>query len=327
MYDISVVVCCYNSSERIAATLDHLQSSELDGLSVEVIVVDNNCTDDTVAVAKALWARGDVAFKCVTESQPGLSYARKRGFDESSGEVILLVDDDNSLSPDYIRRMMNVFKKNPKVGIVGGVGELPPGLQVPSWFPQYQGRYALGPEDSASGSVGFVYGAGLAIRRCVLLELDKSGFKSQLSDRTAKSLTSGGDSEWCFAAKLLGWDVWRDSGARFVHCLPIDRYQEEYLIRLTKGIGESIPTLSIYTYFIRFRQSYLVLLVSLVAFLRSGINLGKWTLYRGAPSIVREERITYFSAVFKAWRVLLFNEYRQVLRNCAQVYSFNKRKV
>lgn len=327
MYDISVVVCCYNSSKRIAATLDHLQSSELDGLSVEVIVVDNNCTDDTVAVSKARWTRSEVAFKCVSEEQPGLSYARKRGFDESSGEVILLVDDDNSLSSNYIRRMMDIFKKYSKVGIAGGIGELPQGVQLPSWFHQYQGRYALGPEGSSSGSVDFVYGAGLAIRQCVLLELYESGFKSQLSDRSAKSLSSGGDSEWCFAAKLLGWDVWRDSGARFVHCLPVDRYEEEYLIRLTKGIGESIPTLSIYTYFIRFKQSYLVLLVSLVALLRSGISLSKWALIRRGPSIVREEKITYFSAVFKAWCVLLFNEYGQVLRNCARVSSFNKRKV
>lgn len=327
MYDVSVVVCCYNSSERIVATLDHLQLSELDALSVEVIVVDNNCTDDTVAVAKARWTRRDVAFRCVSESQPGLSYARKRGFDAASGEVILLVDDDNSLFPDYVCRIMNVFKKYPKVGIVGGIGELPRGVKVPSWFCKYQGRYALGPEGGASGYVDFVYGAGLAIRRSVLLDLHESGFQSQLSDRASSNLSSGGDSEWCYAAKLLGWDVWRDSGARFVHCLPIDRYTEKYLIRLTQGIGASIPTLSIYTYFIRFRRSYLVLLVSLIAFLRSGIRLSKWVLSRGGPGIVREEKITYFSAVFKGWRALLFNEYRQVCRNCARVASYSKDQV
>ena len=50
--NLSTVICCYNSSSRIETTLEYLAKQKLKDLSCEVILVDNNCSDATVEVAK-----------------------------------------------------------------------------------------------------------------------------------------------------------------------------------------------------------------------------------------------------------------------------------
>ena len=53
--DISVIICCYNSENRIVPTLEHLSRQTLGQLSCEIILVDNNCSDGTIDLAKKTW--------------------------------------------------------------------------------------------------------------------------------------------------------------------------------------------------------------------------------------------------------------------------------
>ena len=77
---VSVVICCYNSAWIIGRTLDALKNQNVrDGLSWEIVLVDNNCIDETVSVAQKTMEGCGIPFRIVEEKNPGLANARKKG--------------------------------------------------------------------------------------------------------------------------------------------------------------------------------------------------------------------------------------------------------
>ena len=72
----SVVVPCYNESAYIADTINSLRAQRFRG-GWEIVVVDNNCTDDTAEIARGLGAR------VVVEERQGVCSARQRGAEAS----------------------------------------------------------------------------------------------------------------------------------------------------------------------------------------------------------------------------------------------------
>jgi len=87
---LSVIVCCYNSSKFITACLEHIACQNLDGITLEVILVDNNCTDDTVNIALQAWRTCGSPFilRIIEEKVSGIAYARKKGVLEAKGEIL-----------------------------------------------------------------------------------------------------------------------------------------------------------------------------------------------------------------------------------------------
>jgi glycosyltransferase involved in cell wall biosynthesis len=64
------------------------------GLRWEIIVVDNNSTDNTFNIVKEFKKNSKVPVKYVKEEKQGLSHARNRGIRESKGRHIAFIDDD-----------------------------------------------------------------------------------------------------------------------------------------------------------------------------------------------------------------------------------------
>jgi glycosyltransferase involved in cell wall biosynthesis len=109
MKGVSVIICCYNSALRLPETLKHLAFQDLDKTNIkwEVIIVDNACKDNSVEVASNEWLKYPnctANFKIVTQSKPGLSYAREMGISESKYDLLLFCDDDNWFAPNLIRK-------------------------------------------------------------------------------------------------------------------------------------------------------------------------------------------------------------------------------
>src|SRR4249919_3030237 len=86
-HGISVIICCYNSSDRLAQTLEHLSRQIVPRqLSWEILLVDNASTDDTAEKALAIWNRllpGSQILCVLTETNPGQQFARIRGVKEA----------------------------------------------------------------------------------------------------------------------------------------------------------------------------------------------------------------------------------------------------
>ncbi len=241
---LSVVVCCYNSAGRLPQTLEHLLQQKTNDFNLEIIVVDNASTDSTSVMAEQIFGQqlAKDNYKVVTETEPGLSNARRRGHLTAQYEYILFCDDDNWLAPDYLQLVYDIMNANPAIGILGGKGEAVFEKVKPSWFDTYQLNFAVGPQapnTSGTSEIETAYGAGFTIRKTILDKLDALQFESLLSDRKGNQLMSGGDTELCIVTKYLGYKVCYNPGLTFKHLMPPGRMNWDYLKKLYFGFGRT----------------------------------------------------------------------------------------
>ena len=168
---ISVIICCYNSGERLPTTLEHLALQQVPKhISWELIIVDNHSTDGTTSAAEREWKKYfiDIPFQIVYEENPGLSYARRKGVKTASYEFLLFCDDDNWLDKNYLHYAYEIMVRNPNTGVLGGRSEGYFEQEKPSWFPHFEQAYALGRQMSATGIANrrrYLAGAGMVVRK------------------------------------------------------------------------------------------------------------------------------------------------------------------
>jgi len=96
---ISVCICTYNRSESLRRTLESL-ARQNDIKQSEVLIVDNNCTDNTAEVVGSFGER--LPIRLVRESQQGLAHARNRAAAEFRGDVLLFTDDDVRFGSNWL---------------------------------------------------------------------------------------------------------------------------------------------------------------------------------------------------------------------------------
>ncbi|WP_445371853.1 glycosyltransferase [Methylomonas sp. HW2-6] len=245
MIDWSVVVCCYNSEARIKETLHKILAAVENRTagSVEIIVVDNLCTDRTVDFAREVAAEnGFSGLKVVPESRPGLMYARIAGVMASSGRFIAFLDDDNWPALNYFDVAERVFVEHPNLGLFGCATSLPQTYEIPSAIQKYAGYFAIGhlPFESgilASGSS--VWGAGMAVRTEEIKAIFSSGFAPILVGRAQARQLAGDDSEIVHAVVISGNSVWYQDDVLVTHAVDPVRFNFDRLIKMHEGIGAS----------------------------------------------------------------------------------------
>lgn len=250
---VSVVICCHNSEWRLPKTLAHLVAQRAHpDIKWEVIVIDNASTDDTSPTAESSWPRNAPALlRIIREPRLGLSYARYKGIEEAKYEIVSFVDDDNWLCPEWVQTVSEIMRDNADVGACGGRSEAACEEEAPWWFGDYAKDYAVGVQAEITGDVtftrGYLWGAGLSVRKSAWSHLQSIGFTSLLTDRQGRALNSGGDSEICFALRLAGWRLWYDERLNLRHCIPSNRLKWRYLRRLYRGFGAATVGLELYS--------------------------------------------------------------------------------
>lgn len=246
---VSVVLCCYNSAKRLPETLNHLFAQQVpEGLSWEIIIIDNNSTDDTVQVASGcrdLYGK-DIAFRIVPQPVPGLSSARDKGIETAKYDYILFCDDDNWLDPNYVANGFAFIHPDATIGVAGGLAVAEPEPPVPSWFEQRISHYAVGDQEKFAAD-GWVYGAGSICRKNVLLQLKAMGWKQVTSDRLGDVYLYGGDNEICYMLKLLGYTIRYNASLTFKHFIPQERLNEGYIGK--SAFGSYLSGFFLYPYF------------------------------------------------------------------------------
>jgi glycosyltransferase involved in cell wall biosynthesis len=257
MHGISVIICCHNSAARLSATLRYLRRQEVSpSIPWEIIVVDNASTDGTADVALDNWPKDSAAtLRVVYEPRLGLSHARTRGFSEAKYEIVSFIDDDNWVSPNWIQLVSEIMVRHPDMGACGGYTEAVCEITPPSWFESYKRFYAIGAQANESGDIshkkGFLWGAGLSIRKTAWQQLVNHGFRPLLVDRQGTALSTGGDAELSYALRLAGWGLWYDPRLQSQHFLPADRFDWRYLRRLFRGVGAASVFHDLYHYALR----------------------------------------------------------------------------
>jgi glycosyltransferase involved in cell wall biosynthesis len=185
---MSVVIPAYNEADYLADALTSLQRQDFRA-EYEVIVVDNNSSDETATVAQSFGAR------VLHEAQPGVCAARQRGTVEARGEIVVSTDADTVHPVDWLSRLDAAFRAHPEAVAVAG----PCRYADPPWWaatfpPLWFAAVAAG--HRAFGRIFYLTATNVAFRR--------AGFPGY--DTT---LTQGGD-EVDLLRRLQRWGpvVW-----------------------------------------------------------------------------------------------------------------------
>jgi glucosyl-dolichyl phosphate glucuronosyltransferase len=176
-FDITAIVCTYNRSALLKESLSRIVAQQAEGLRYEVIVVDNNSTDDTRQVVESFAVSHPCPIHYLCERRQGVSYARNAGIAASRAPVLAFFDDDVLVSPDWLARIKQALDANPDVDYVGGKvlprwASAPPAwLVAENWAPIAAQDYGDEPFvlDATTGR-GLI-SANLAIRRRALDEV------------------------------------------------------------------------------------------------------------------------------------------------------------
>lgn len=139
VYEISLIICTYNRCRYLPEALESIREQTLSPQLFELIIIDNNSTDDTEKISRRFIASNpQLNTRYFFEEKKGLSYARNRGITESQSKIINYVDDDAILSKGYLEEMVHFFKSNPHA--CGAGGKVIPKYEngkEPEWMSKY----------------------------------------------------------------------------------------------------------------------------------------------------------------------------------------------
>lgn len=183
---ISIIICTYNRDKFIEDALKALVQQTLSPSDYEVIVVNNNCTDQTTEIVNAfIENHPNIAIRQIFESNQGLSFARNKGLQEAKYDVVSYIDDDGIAEPKYLEKIVRYFEEHPEV--VGIGGKVIPIYEVeePAWYNPFLRMMvtAIDFGDKTFKCKGKKYPAGCSMTYRKQLLLETGGFNNALKWR------------------------------------------------------------------------------------------------------------------------------------------------
>lgn len=237
---ISIIVCTYNRASLIHYCLESLTKQTLQQSLYEVIVVNNNSTDNTQKVADE-FAQQYPNFRVICESAISLSNARNRGWKEAQGEYVAYIDDDAQAVPDWCEKILKAFY-NVKPAPVGVGGKILPWYESspPIWFSDELETRTWGDEAGFLKPPGCAYGfsgSNMAFPRRIL---DRFGGFSTGFGMVGDKLRMGEDTEFFFRLYKNGkGKFWYDPKIQVKHFTPTTKFYLSYRLKRSYVAGTS----------------------------------------------------------------------------------------
>lgn len=110
---LSIVIPVYNEEDYLKSCLEMIARQTL--APKEVIVVDNNSTDDSLNIARSY-----PFVKVLKQSRQGVAYARDTGFNSVTADIIGRIDADTQLPDDWVETVINIFENKQYITAVSG---------------------------------------------------------------------------------------------------------------------------------------------------------------------------------------------------------------
>jgi glycosyltransferase involved in cell wall biosynthesis len=235
---VTVAICTYNPDPGLLArVLEAIMAQRAVPEGMEVIVVDNN-SSPPLARARFL---DSYAIRLLEEPMPGLTAARERAIGAAAGDVIVFVDDDIILESHYVATVVQQFRDEPTLGLLGG--RVLPEYEVspPAWFAEFEPwlairRYSADVHHETSAppySDHFPVGAGLAVRaELAAAYVEAASSDGRIEGRRGTALSSGEDLDMGLYALAAGYKIAVDGRLGATHVIPRGRMAPKYLRRL-----------------------------------------------------------------------------------------------
>lgn len=236
---VTVLICTYNRARLLRETLAELQSMSVpDGCTAEIVVVDNNSTDNTrLVVEEARRRESPIPVVYLAEERQGKSFALNTGLAHSQADVIALTDDDVLPAHDWLARIVEDFRTREVTFVFGKVLPRwsvapPPELLTDKaqdiWGPLAIVDYGDAAVDYRPENTGqrLPIGANLAFARHALVTI--GGWRTDLG-KVNNTLISGEDHE--IFMRLRRFELYAgyyDPAVRVRHFVPAKRLTRRY---------------------------------------------------------------------------------------------------
>ena len=288
---VSVVICSYNRAAYIGGALDSLYQQTASKDNFEVIVVDNNSTDDTEqVVAKWRAENQEGNFHYSTETNQGASFARNTGAAAAKGQWLCFMDDDAIATPTYIENIIQHIHAKPEA--IGFGGRIIPKYipSEPKWMSYYVsslvGNFDYAPTACAFENGKYPIESNMIVKKEVYDSI--GGFNTQIPGVVGTLRIGGEGKELFYKILALGHTIYYDPSICVHHVVEVKKLTPEYMYRVASGIGrgERTRTLNIS------RLAYIQKIVEYIFKLGASILLGIKYSLQGSPA--------------KAWPVIQF---------------------
>jgi len=240
---LSVIICTHNPrADYFPRVLEALKAQTLPKEQWELLVIDN-------ASKEPLAGKWDLSWhphtRHIREDELGLTPARLRGIKESTGDLLVFVDDDNVLEKKFFQAAVAVAAERRYLGVFGAAViepefEIQPSDALRPLLPLLALRrttvatWSNNPHDAAT----IPWGAGLCVTPDVANEyvgLVERLNITRIIDRNGWQLFSGGDDLFSWTASFSGHGFGIFPELRMTHLIPGRRLTEQYFLRLLEG--------------------------------------------------------------------------------------------
>lgn len=215
----------------LSATLDSFLAQNYPQSRYEIIVADNNSTDNTREIAGHYVGNSRVSVKYFFEERQGVHYARNNAAKQAIGDILYFTDDDMLADPALLDELVKVFALFPEVGCATGLILPLFEKEPPAWVRRclWNGYLSLTkkdkPEDLIVSKNDLAYSCHQAIRRDLFFQ--SGGFNPE---NTAGTWIGDGETGLNIKIKHLGHKFAYTSKSIIYHIIPQNRTTLKYLV-------------------------------------------------------------------------------------------------
>ena len=246
MLDFTVAIPTYNGANRLPLVLEKLRSQiNTENISWEVIIVDNNSSDNTSKIVQDYQSRFSefVSIRYLFEPQQGAAFARLKAIKEAKGTYIGFLDDDVLPEKNWIYAAYSFCQAHPQAGAVGGQihgdFEVEPPPEYKRVYPFLSIReHGSKPRLFEPNKLNLPTTASLVVSKKVWNESFPEHLT--LSGRVGSSMVASEDYELLLYIHKNGWEIWYNPNMESYHKIPAHRLERGYLLSLGRSCG--LPT-------------------------------------------------------------------------------------
>tara|TARA_B100000963_G_C22587597_1_gene653891 strand:+ start:129 stop:1043 length:915 start_codon:yes stop_codon:yes gene_type:complete len=238
---VSIVVATYNRCDFLEDCIKSYEEQNCDKSLFEVLIIDNNSTDDTEIVSKKLIEKyPELDVRYMIETNQGLSHGRNRGIRESKYNLIHFFDDDAVATSNYISTIIDTFERFPNAKAAGGKVLLNYFQGRPNWASVYMesifGLFDIGDTEMEFPRNNYPRGSNMTFKRELF---DEVGFFDGSLGRKGKIMLGGEEKEMFQRVYEFGASVIYNPRIECYHAVPESRTRMDFMRNQVVGIGVS----------------------------------------------------------------------------------------
>jgi len=236
---VTVAICTWNRAALLNQTLQSMRTLRIpEDVTWELLVVNNNCTDDTDEVIAR--HAGHLPIVRLFEPRPGKSYAANLATERAAGDLLICTDDDVVVHPDWLAAYVAAARRFPEmhyfVGLIDPIFEVEP----PKWIRRHLAKLRCvfvivnhGPIARELKHGEGIFGANMAFRAEVARAFPLNGDIGRIEDQ----LLGAEDTDMIERVRKAGFRGMWVPGASLRHFNPASRMTTRYISKWFHDAG------------------------------------------------------------------------------------------